>query len=110
MLLKKGGVTMVKNEDNEFLMMRTVTGWRIYVDYQKLNKGTKNDKFPHSSIKCLIVWRARHFIASSTDILEVYDSHFSDMVEDFLEIFMVDFSVSGDDFDRCLDNLFKVLK
>ncbi|KAK9005275.1 hypothetical protein V6N11_042718 [Hibiscus sabdariffa] len=34
---------------------------------------------------------------------------FSDMVEDFLEIFMDDFLVFGDDFDTCLNNLEKVL-
>ncbi|KAL4369314.1 hypothetical protein GQ457_05G015090 [Hibiscus cannabinus] len=32
------------------------------------------------------------------------------MVEDFLEIFMDDFSVSGDDFQKCLGNLARVLK
>ncbi|KAK9021179.1 hypothetical protein V6N11_011180 [Hibiscus sabdariffa] len=35
---------------------------------------------------------------------------FSDMVEDYLEVFMEDFSVSGDNFDTCLGNLAKVLK
>ena len=35
---------------------------------------------------------------------------FSDMVEDFLKVFMDDFSVLGDDFDTCLGNLAKVLK
>ncbi|KAE8676815.1 hypothetical protein F3Y22_tig00111582pilonHSYRG01273 [Hibiscus syriacus] len=35
---------------------------------------------------------------------------FSDMVEDFMEIFMDDFSFCGDNFERCLDNLAKVLK
>jgi len=36
-------------------------------------------------------------------------SIFSDMVERFLEIFMDDFSVFGDSFDDCLNNLEKVL-
>ncbi|KAL4386806.1 hypothetical protein GQ457_09G017360 [Hibiscus cannabinus] len=35
---------------------------------------------------------------------------FSDMVEDYLEVFMDDFSVSGNTFDTCLGNLAKVLK
>ncbi|KAL4297419.1 hypothetical protein GQ457_12G013240 [Hibiscus cannabinus] len=35
---------------------------------------------------------------------------FSDMVEDYLEVFMDDFSVSGDTFDTCLGNLAKALK
>ena len=34
---------------------------------------------------------------------------FSDMVEDFLEIFMDDFSVFGSSFGNCLDNLEKML-
>ncbi|KAK8563275.1 hypothetical protein V6N12_035425 [Hibiscus sabdariffa] len=34
---------------------------------------------------------------------------FSDMNEDYLEIFMDDFSTFGDDFDSCLNNLEKVL-
>ncbi|KAL4379450.1 hypothetical protein GQ457_02G043250 [Hibiscus cannabinus] len=35
---------------------------------------------------------------------------FSDMVEEFLEVFMDDFSASGETFDSCLGNLAKVLK
>ncbi|KAL4331951.1 hypothetical protein GQ457_07G004190 [Hibiscus cannabinus] len=35
---------------------------------------------------------------------------FSDMVEEFLEVFMDDFSLSGETFDSCLGNLAKVLK
>ncbi|KAK9001406.1 hypothetical protein V6N11_083191 [Hibiscus sabdariffa] len=35
---------------------------------------------------------------------------FSDMVEEFLEVFMDDFSVSGETFDSCLGNLAKMLK
>ncbi|KAK8601097.1 hypothetical protein V6N12_050939 [Hibiscus sabdariffa] len=35
---------------------------------------------------------------------------FSDMVEEFLEVFMDDFSMLGETFDSCLGNLAKVLK
>ena len=34
----------------------------------------------------------------------------SDMVEDSIEVFMDDFSVVGDSFDRCLSHLAEVLK
>ena len=34
---------------------------------------------------------------------------FSNMVDEFLEIFIDDFSMFGESFDRCLDNLQKVL-
>ena len=37
-------------------------------------------------------------------------SIFSDMVEDTIEVFMDDFSVVGDSFERCLSNLSEVLK
>ena len=43
---KKGGMTVVKNDNNEFIPTRIVTGWRVYMDYRKLNKATRNDHFP----------------------------------------------------------------
>ncbi|XP_038904380.1 uncharacterized protein LOC120090738 [Benincasa hispida] len=43
---KKGGVMVVPNANNELIPMRTVTGWRICMDYCKLNVATKNDHFP----------------------------------------------------------------
>ena len=43
---KKGGMTVVANEKNELIPTRTVTGWRICMDYRKLNKATRKDHFP----------------------------------------------------------------
>ena len=43
---KKGGITVVANQNNELIPTRTVTGWRICVDYRKLNKATRKDHFP----------------------------------------------------------------
>jgi hypothetical protein len=43
---KKGGLTVVKNEKTELIPQRTVTRWRICIDYRKLNKATKKDHFP----------------------------------------------------------------
>ncbi|KAK8923616.1 hypothetical protein KSP39_PZI019737 [Platanthera zijinensis] len=43
---KKGGMTVVKNENNELIPTRTVTGWRICMDYRKLNQSTRKDHFP----------------------------------------------------------------
>ena len=43
---KKGGMTVVKNDKNELLPTRTVTGWRVCIDYRKLNKATRKDHFP----------------------------------------------------------------
>ncbi|KAI3732622.1 hypothetical protein L1987_63829 [Smallanthus sonchifolius] len=43
---KKGGMTMVMNEKNELIPSRTVTGWRVCIDYRKLNDATRKDHFP----------------------------------------------------------------
>ncbi|GKC56697.1 reverse transcriptase domain-containing protein, partial [Tanacetum coccineum] len=43
---KKGGMTVVENEDNELIPIRLVTGWRVCIDYQKLNDATRKDHFP----------------------------------------------------------------
>jgi hypothetical protein len=43
---KKGGMTIVHNDKNELIPQRTVTGWRMFIDYRKLNKTTKKDHFP----------------------------------------------------------------
>ena len=42
---KKGGTTVIKTEKNTLLPSRTVTGWRICIDYRKLNKATRKDHF-----------------------------------------------------------------
>lgn len=43
---KKGGITVVMNDNNELIPTRTVTGWRICIDYRKLNKATRKDHIP----------------------------------------------------------------
>nr|GFC43826.1 DNA-directed DNA polymerase [Tanacetum cinerariifolium] len=42
---KKGGMTVVANENNELIPTRLVTGWRVYIDYRKLNDATRKDLF-----------------------------------------------------------------
>jgi len=37
---------VVANEKNELIPTRTVTGWRMCIDYQRLNTATRKDHFP----------------------------------------------------------------
>ncbi|GKA97260.1 reverse transcriptase domain-containing protein [Tanacetum coccineum] len=43
---KKGGITVVKNDDNDLILTRLVTGWKVCNDYRKLNEATRKDQFP----------------------------------------------------------------
>ena len=43
---KKGGFTVIRNEKNELIPTRTVTGWRVCIDYRRLNTATRKDHFP----------------------------------------------------------------
>jgi hypothetical protein len=47
---KKRGMTVVKNEKKELIPQLTVTGWRVCIDYRKLNKATGKDHFSLSFI------------------------------------------------------------
>ena len=42
---KKGGFTVIKNEKNELIPTRIVTGWRVCIDYRKLNTATRKDHY-----------------------------------------------------------------
>ncbi|XP_060177823.1 uncharacterized protein LOC132607758 [Lycium barbarum] len=148
----KGGITVVPNAKNELIPTRTVTGWRVCMDYRKLNTTTSKDHFPMPFIDQMLDRLAGRSYYCFLDGYSGYNqinialedqekttftcpygtfafsrmpfglcnapatfqrcmmSIFSDMVEDFLEVFMDDFSVVGDSLDDCLGHLGQVLK
>nr|CAN60998.1 hypothetical protein VITISV_010331 [Vitis vinifera] len=43
---KKSGITMVQNDKGEEVATRLTSGWRVYIDYRKLNVVIRKDHFP----------------------------------------------------------------
>ena len=149
---KKSGVTVVSNENNELIPTRVTSGWRVCIDYRKLNAGTRKDHFPLPFVDQMLERVAGHEFYCFLDGYSGYNQIeialedqekttftcpfgtfafrkmpfglcnapgtfqrcmmgiFSDMIEIILEIFMDDFSVFGDSFENCLENLRKVLE
>ncbi|GKB41062.1 reverse transcriptase domain-containing protein [Tanacetum coccineum] len=148
---KKGGMTVVLNDNNELIPSRTVTGWRVCIDYRKLNDATQKDHFPLPFIDqmlehlcgneyyCFLNVFLGFFQISNTPedqekttftcpygtfayrrmpfglcnapatFKRCITAIFHDMVEDFMEVFMDDFSLFGNSFDCCLANLDRML-
>ncbi|GJW37033.1 reverse transcriptase domain-containing protein [Tanacetum coccineum] len=114
---KKGGITVVANEENELISTRLVTRWRVCIDYRKLNEATRKDHFPLPFMDQMIERLAgNEFYCFLDGFSSPRYYHggmmaiFHDMIEKTMEVFMDDFSVFGDSFDSCLSNLEKMLK
>ena len=57
---KQGGTTMIRTENNALLPSRTVTWWRICIDYRKLIKLTRKDHFPLPFLDQMLERLAEH--------------------------------------------------
>ncbi len=57
---KKGVMTVAANAQNELIPQRTVIGWRMCIDYRKLNKATKKYHFPLPFIDEMVERLANH--------------------------------------------------
>ncbi|CAL8084600.1 unnamed protein product [Prunus armeniaca] len=148
---KRSGITVVKNDNNELVPTRLTTGWRMCVDYRKINTGTRKDHFPLPFTDQMLERLAGRAFYCFLDGYSGYNqipvaaedqekttftcpfgtfayrrmpfglcnapatfqrcmmSIFSGLVEQVVEVFMDDFSVFGDSFDECLNNLSLVL-
>jgi hypothetical protein len=69
---KKGGMTVVQNEKNELIPQRTVIGWRMCIDFRKLNKATRKDYFPLPFIDEMLERLANHSFFYFLDGYSVY--------------------------------------
>ncbi|XP_062115238.1 uncharacterized protein LOC133829548 [Humulus lupulus] len=98
---KKGGITVMKNEDNELIPTRT-----IVVAPEDQHKTTFT--FPYGTFAFRII--PFGLCNASAMFQRCMMAIFTDMVEQFLEVFLDDFSVFGDSYDACLIILSKVSK
>ncbi|GJT92186.1 reverse transcriptase domain-containing protein [Tanacetum coccineum] len=117
---KKGGITVVTNENGKLIPTRTVTGWRVCIDYRKLNEATVKDHFPLPFMDQMLERLAGNkyfcffdgfsgYFQIPIDPNDQEKTTFTCPFESF-EVFMDDFSVFGDSFDKCLNNLDKMLQ
>ncbi|XP_047942710.1 uncharacterized protein LOC125189480 [Salvia hispanica] len=121
MVPKKSGIQVIKNDKNELVPTRLVTGWRMCIDYRKLNEATRKDHFPLPFIDQMLERLAGKqyfcFLDGYSRYFQIYvdpedqeKTIFTYLLEVCIEIFMDDFTVYGNSFDSCLANLDLVLR
>ncbi|CAN6725387.1 unnamed protein product [Malus baccata var. baccata] len=102
---KKSEVTVVKNEEQELVPTRVVTGWREVKCHDK--KGSLSVAILGPNVrKVHAIW----FVQCPYDISTMHGEIFSDYVEKIIEIFMDDFSVFGIVLGRGLGGIAKSLE
>ncbi|GJR76303.1 reverse transcriptase domain-containing protein [Tanacetum coccineum] len=122
---KKGGITVVANEENELIPTRLVTGWRVCIDYRKLNEVTRKDHFPLPFMDQMLERLARNEFYCFLDGFSGYfqipidpqdqeKTTFTCPYETFtyhrMPFGLCNAPVFGDSFDSCLSNFEKMLK
>nr|GFB34288.1 reverse transcriptase domain-containing protein [Tanacetum cinerariifolium] len=68
---KMGGINVVANENNELIPTRLVTGWRVCIDYRKLNDATRKDHFPLSFMDQMLERLAWNEFYCFLDVLKI---------------------------------------
>jgi hypothetical protein len=57
---KKGGMTVVPNDEDELVAQRTIFGYRMCIDFRKLNKATRKDHYPLPFIDQMLERLSKH--------------------------------------------------
>jgi hypothetical protein len=57
---KRAGVTVVQNKEGELVPTRVQSGWRVCIDYRKMNTATRKDHFPLPFIDQMVERLAGH--------------------------------------------------
>nr|GFA28219.1 reverse transcriptase domain-containing protein [Tanacetum cinerariifolium] len=127
---KKGGMTVIKNDENELVLTRLVTGWRVCIDYMKLNEARRKDHFPlpfmdqmlehpkdqeKTTFTCpygTFAYKRMPFgLCNAPGTFQrCMREIFHDMIKKTMKVFMDDFSVFRNSFLTCLTNLENMLK
>nr|GEV28870.1 reverse transcriptase domain-containing protein [Tanacetum cinerariifolium] len=122
---KNGGMTVVANEHNELITTRLVTGWRVCIDYRKLNDATRKDHFPLPFIDQMLERLAGNEFYCFLDGFSGYFQIPIDHQDQEKTIFTCPYGtfayhhmpfgfcnapVFGDSFSSCLTNLDNMLK
>ncbi|KAK1669824.1 hypothetical protein QYE76_057983 [Lolium multiflorum] len=108
---KKGGMTVVPNDNDELIPQRVVVGYRMCIDFRKVNKVTKKDHYPLPFIDQMLERRMPFGLCNAPATFQrCMSAIFHGFCESIVEVFMDDFSVYGNSFDNCLRNLDKVLQ
>nr|GEZ21329.1 DNA-directed DNA polymerase [Tanacetum cinerariifolium] len=107
---KKGGFTVVENEENELIPTHLVTGWRVCINYRKLNEATRKDHFPLPFMDQMLERLARNQYYCFLDgtFQRCMMAIFYDMIKKTMEVFMDEFLVFENSFQTCLSHLEKM--
>nr|GEU68176.1 reverse transcriptase domain-containing protein [Tanacetum cinerariifolium] len=122
---KKGGITVIENENNELIPTRLVTGWRVCIDYRKSNDSTRKYHFPLPFMEQMLERLVGNEFYCFLDgffecpfrlcnapgtFQRCMMAIFHDVIEKTMEVFMDDFLVFGDSFSSCLSHLDTMLQ